>query len=133
MVAVAIIGILAIIAVPNFRAYKEKARIAACLTTAYSIQASLISYAAATAAGTFPDSASLSSWGDLVSICNPNGSHLTETAYESGFQDWVSYDSVETSGKTDSFTLLLRLNDVTHTTECSQLEITARSVARQTY
>lgn len=133
MITVAIIGILAMLSVPTFSAYRQKARIAVCRATAYSIQASLISYAACTAGGTFPPASSISTWEDLAAICNPNGSTLTDAASESGFQDWLSYTPVEVNGKADSFTLLLRLRDIPPANSFAQLQITERSVIGQSY
>src|SRR5512136_3126898 len=90
MIVVAIIGILAAIAVPNFIAYRNKSRIAAAVATSESIRGALAGYAASSVGNTFPDQAAggstgISNWTDLTTICNRNGATLASSAIAQGF------------------------------------------------
>ena len=59
MIVVAIIGILAAIAVPNFINYRNKSRIAAGVATSESIRAAFASYAADSTDNLFPAAGSI--------------------------------------------------------------------------
>jgi prepilin-type N-terminal cleavage/methylation domain-containing protein len=78
MIVVAIIGILAAIAVPNFIAYRNKSRIAAGIATSESIRGALAGYAASDANNIFP--IAITQWGGgtgtMRTICNQNGATL---------------------------------------------------------
>ena len=54
MIVVAIIGILAAIAVPNFIAYRNKSRVASCVSTTESIRAGMAGFAADSMGNVFP-------------------------------------------------------------------------------
>lgn len=54
MIVVAIIGILAAVAVPNFIAYRDRSRIASVVSTASSIRGAMASYASENRAQSFP-------------------------------------------------------------------------------
>ena len=56
MIVVAIIGILAAIAVPNFISYRNKSRVAAGVGTSEGIRAAFASYAADAANNAYPPS-----------------------------------------------------------------------------
>ena len=76
MIVVAIIGILAAIAVPNFIAYRDKSRIAAGVGTAESIRGALAGYAATSDGNLFPKDGDITDWATMVGICNNNGATL---------------------------------------------------------
>src|SRR5215813_187052 len=90
MIVVAIIGILAAIAVPNFINYRNKSRIAAGVATSESIRAALASYAADSTDNLFPAAGSITSYGTLSAIANRNGGALKATEALMGVT-WVSY------------------------------------------
>lgn len=79
MIVVAIIGILAAIAVPNFISYRNKSRIAAGVGTSESIRASFASFAADSADNLFPTAASITSYATLTALANANGGTLKAT------------------------------------------------------
>jgi prepilin-type N-terminal cleavage/methylation domain-containing protein len=68
MIVVAIIGILAAIAVPNFISYRNKSRVSTATATAEGIRAALAGYAAVSAGNVYPTTgltyAGLKTWTD---------------------------------------------------------------------
>ena len=96
MIVVAIIGILAAIAVPNFIAYRNKSRVAACVSTSESMRGCLAGYAVDSTGNQFPD-ADVATWPAFVDICNNNGGTLAGTAIEQGFGD-VEYAGLTNAG-----------------------------------
>ncbi len=84
MIVVAIIGILAAIAVPNFIAYRNKSRIAACVATTESFRGALAGFAADSEGNQFPGASgnpgeTIANWADMVTVCNANGATLKGT------------------------------------------------------
>ena len=114
MIVVAIIGILAAIAVPNFIAYRDKSRIASSVGTAESIRGALAGYASTEANNLFP--ADIPDWASadtgLVAICNSNGSTLKATMAEQGFSDFT-YDAVlDAEGQPADYVITLKVTGV---------------------
>ncbi|ETW92234.1 MAG: fimbrial protein, partial [Candidatus Entotheonella factor] len=64
MIVVAIVGILAAIAVPNFIAYRNKSRIASAVGSIESVRAAIAAYAADSNGNTFPSA--MATYGDLT-------------------------------------------------------------------
>ena len=95
MIVVAIIGILAAIAVPNFIAYRDKSRIAAGVATTESIRGAMAGYAAVQEGNLFP--ATIDTWAALAAECNKHGSTLKDTALEQGFSGFT-YASASAEG-----------------------------------
>jgi len=101
MIVVAIIGILAAIAVPNFIAYRNKSRIAAAVGTVESIRGAMAGYAADSDGNYFPGT--IDQWGPsstagtLVYICNGNGATLKESLAEQGFSGFT-YQGLDSAG-----------------------------------
>ena len=135
MITVAIIGILAAVATLLFMSYRQKSSIAASLASAHSIQASLISYWTVTRSGVFPAESDITSWSQLVAVCNPHGADLPDDPARLGFQNWLQYTTTDINGNSQEevFSLLLRVNIVSRETPGSQLHITAREILRETY
>jgi len=92
MIVVAIIGILAAIAVPNFIAYRNKARVAATVGTTESIRAAMAGFAADSTGNLFPLQGILpdGDWVALESITRQNGGTLKSTEASQGmtFEDY---------------------------------------------
>ena len=80
MIVVAIIGILAAIAVPNFINYRNKSRVASATATAEGIRAALASYAADSTGNVYPIAGSIAGYATLVTLANKNGGTLPTTA-----------------------------------------------------
>jgi len=135
MITVAIIGILAAVATLLFMTYRQKAGLAVCLASAHSIQASLISYSTVTRSGVFPPESAITTWPQLVAVCNPHGADLPDDPIRIGFQNWIQYTTADLNNdnQQESFSLLLRVNLVSHETPGSQLHITAREILKETY
>ena len=77
MIVVAIIGILAAIAVPNFIAYRNKSRVAAGVGTTESIRAAIAGFAADSVGNSFPGATA--NWAALTNVVNANGANLKAT------------------------------------------------------
>jgi prepilin-type N-terminal cleavage/methylation domain-containing protein len=135
MITVTIIAILASVATLLFMSFRQKSSIAASLASAHSIQASLISYSTVTRYGVFPSESAITSWSQLLTICNPHGADLPDDPARLGIQNWLQYTTTDINGdnQDEDFSLLLRLNSVARETPGSQLHITSREILRETY
>jgi prepilin-type N-terminal cleavage/methylation domain-containing protein len=128
MIVVAIIGILAMVAVPNFIAYRYRAKIGASVGTADSIRAAFASYASSEDDNLFPAASSISSWYDLSKICNINGATLRDTEAEQG----INFGAYDDMGTRDDYFLILSVRGVPGDVTGSQIEIRASGIIRQT-
>lgn len=131
MIVVAIIGILAAIAVPNFITYRNKSRVAAGVGTGEGIRAALASFAADSADNLFPVAASIGSYANLVTIANRNGATLKATAAEMGIS-FISYSVLDTDGDgtNDSYALQVSVTGVPNTYAGHFLRITPAGITR---
>jgi len=103
MIVVAIIGILAAIAVPNFITYRNKSRVASAVATGDGVRAAIASFAADSTDNKYPSTSSISDYTTLVNVANRNGGTLPTTAAN------VSISSVTYSTNSDqsSYTLIV--------------------------
>jgi len=97
MIVVAIIGILAAIAIPNFVAYRNRSRVAASVGTCESIRGAMAAYAADSVANLFPNAEGaqwddITDWSSLKSVLNANGASLKGTEDAQGMR-YVTYDN----------------------------------------
>ncbi len=99
MIVVAIIGILAAIAVPNFIAYRNKSRVAAGVGTTESIRAAIAGFAADSAGNTFPLAAGMANWAALQTTVNANGANLKTTEALQGLA-LRAYTPIDADGDT---------------------------------
>ena len=97
MIVVAIIGILAAIAVPNFIAYRDKARVAAGIGTTESIRGAVAAFAADSAGNLFPNTTQISDWATLVARMNANGATLKQSETDQGMS-YVEYSPFDSDG-----------------------------------
>ncbi len=113
MIVVAIIGILAAIAVPNFINYRNKSRIAAGVGTGESVRAAFASFAADSLDNLFPAGASVASYANLVTLANANGATLKATAAEMGIA-YSHYSVLDTDGDgtNDSYAIWATVNGI---------------------
>ncbi len=85
MIVVAIIGILAAVAVPNFISYRDRSRVAAAVATTGSIRAALSAAAADDANNLYP--AAMANYAAMVALLNPFGASLPANAASVGISD----------------------------------------------
>jgi len=150
MIVVAIIGILAAIAVPNFIAYRNKSRIAAAVSTSESIRGALAGYAASSDGNTFPDDAgdvgqnAITTWTSLVSISNRNGATLNTDQTSQGYSTMI-YTPLTSVGATGcdntvggtnpcgDYYFILQVVGVPTDLQGAQIELRTSGITRQTY
>ena len=128
MIVTAIIGLLAAIAVPNFIAYRYRAKIASCVQTSDSIRGAFAGFASSEPDNLFPDASSITSWQDLSIICNFNGATLKDNEAAQGFV-FNSYDDL---GTRSDYYLILNVQGVPADVTGSQIEIRASGILKQT-
>ena len=135
MIVVAIIGILAAIAVPNFIAYRNKSRIASCVSTTESVRAGMAGFAADSVGNVFPLETDLSSWDGLRNAMAANGVTLKGSANEQNYQTSFTYDTFDSDGEPpdDDYYFVFRVNGVPQTLTGSQIEVRPSMIQRQTY
>jgi type IV pilus assembly protein PilA len=131
MIVVAIIGILAAIAVPNFLAYRQKARVASVVGTGESLRAALAAFAADSVGNGFPTAATITNYATLKTVADANGAPLPTT---SGVLTFVSYTIVDTDGDTipDDYSMRLSVKAQAAGTPGSQILITPAGVLKCT-
>jgi len=137
MIVVAIIGILAAIAVPNFIAYRDKSRVARTVATSESIRGGQAGFAADSAGNLFPSTSAISNdtWSELVSVMNANGCTLKGTSTTQGFKTTFTYMTIDGDGDTtpDDYYFVFRTLGVPTELTGSQVEVRPSGVEKQTY
>jgi prepilin-type N-terminal cleavage/methylation domain-containing protein len=128
MIVTAIIGLLAAIAVPNFIAYRYRAKIASSVQTSDSIRAAFAGFAASEPDNLFPDVSSISSWLDLSVVCNINGATLKDNETAQG----LIFNSYDDLGTRSDYYLILNVQGVPADVTGSQIEIRASGIIKQT-
>lgn len=133
MIVVAIIGILAAIAVPNFIAYRNKARVSSCIGNSGSIRGAMAGYAADSISSLFPDESSINDWTSLVSLVNANGCTLKETDAEQGMtlNTYVTIDS-DGDGTRDDYYYIFYTTGVPPDMDGAQVEVRPSGITKQT-
>ena len=137
MIVVAIIGILAAIAVPNFIAYRNKSRVAACIGTSESIRGAVAGFAADSNGNFFPNTPNFNSWNGLLDTCNRNGATLKDTIGGQGYSAFT-YQGLNTNGDpvdadpTDYY-FVFRASGVPQELTGSQIEVRPSGIEKQTY
>ena len=135
MIVVAIIGVLAAFAVPNFIAYRDKSRIAAGVGTSESIRGALAGYAATSKGNLFPTA--LADWTTMASTCNSNGATLKTTPADQGFSSFV-YESRSAADSGDStepgsYLISLTVAGVANSLTGAKIEISPSGIEKFTY
>ncbi len=108
MIVVAIIGILAAIAVPNFTAYRNRSRVAAAVATAETVRAALASYAAEQVSSLYPLGEDIEDYDEAVALLNPHGAALPAGPATVSI-DSLSYDSED--GETYILNIVVNVPD----------------------
>ena len=133
MIVVAIIGILAAIAVPNFVAYRNKARCAATVGTSESIRGAMAGFAADSVGNLFPQT--MTTWTDLTNSCNNNGASLKTVDTEQGMsiQQYISWDTDGDGTEGDEYYFIFWTIGVPNDLTGSQVEVRSSGIKRQTH
>jgi type IV pilus assembly protein PilA len=132
MIVVAIIGILAAAAVPNFINYRNKSRVAAGLSAGATMRASMASFAADSPNNGFPTTTDIGGLATLISVVNVNGSSLSPTS--PGFSYGAYTVTLDLDGTTPaSYTLVVSVLGVPNTMPGSKLTITDQGITKGTY
>lgn len=144
MIVVAIIGLLAAIAVPNFIAYRNKGRISANIETANTTRSALGGYASTNALTGYPTTSDIPDWPKFSFLCNRNGAVLNETLAGQGLS-YFEYHGVSSSGTSDDcdniaagkicadYCYIMRVAGTPHDLLGSQIEVRSSGIFRQTY
>src|SRR5574341_1976766 len=127
MIVVAIIGILAAAAVPNFINYRNKSRVAAALSGGGTIRASMASFAADSIGNGFPSAAAISDLATLTAVANANGSSFGASPGFS-FGGYTVTLSAAPDSQPQSYTLTIVVTGVPDTQVGSMLMITDQGV-----
>jgi type IV pilus assembly protein PilA len=137
MIVVAIIGILAAIAVPNFIAYRNKSRVAACVSTTESIRAGQAGFAADSVGNLFPTDTQINDWTALRAAMSQNGVNLKGSATQQGYATNFTYDTFDTDtpadGVDDDYYYIFRVAGVPSNLTGSQIEVRPSMISRQSY
>ncbi len=135
MIVVAIIGILAAIAVPNFIAYRNKSRVAACVSTCESIRAGMGGFAADSLGNKFPDAALDNDWDALRNAMVANGVTLKDTLQEAGYGTAFTYTPFDADGdgEDDDYYFIFTVAGVPTDITGAQIEVRPSAITRQTY
>jgi type IV pilus assembly protein PilA len=100
MIVVAIIGILAAVAVPNFISYRDRSRVAAAVATVGSIRAALSAFAADNADNLYPQTAEIADYAAMRTLLNPLGAALPASPGATGIAS-VAYTATGTPAGSD--------------------------------
>jgi len=101
MIVVAIIGILAIFAVPNFVYYRNRSIVAAAVGSCESIRTAMAMYATSSDSNLFPVDEwedGPGGWEGFRKFMIPLGTTLKSNMKEQGFQDFI-YQTIEVDGE----------------------------------
>jgi prepilin-type N-terminal cleavage/methylation domain-containing protein len=130
MIVVAIIGILAAIAVPNFLAYRNKARVASTVGSGEGVRSSLAAFAADSAGNAYPNAAAIGSYANLTAIVNLNGGSLPANP---PFQ-LMAYgtEDRDLDGQADNYSMRFSTNGVDTPTNGGQVLVTPGGIFRCT-
>ncbi len=99
MIITAILGILVVVALPNFAAYRDKSNIAVGLRVGTAVRAALASYAADSPGNLYP--LTIADYGALTTIVNIHGGQLKNTEQEMGVE-FLHYNLVDADGNGDN-------------------------------
>jgi prepilin-type N-terminal cleavage/methylation domain-containing protein len=104
MIAVAIVGILAMFALPNFVYYRNKALVASAVASCESLRTAMASYACSSDSNLFPVDKwtdGPAGWAGFREFFIPLGTTFEKNMKKQGFQDFI-YRTIEVSGEDGS-------------------------------
>jgi prepilin-type N-terminal cleavage/methylation domain-containing protein len=135
MIVVAIIGILAMFAVPSFVRYRTRAVVATATGSCEGIRSAMAMYATSSENNLFPVGLwadGEAGWGQLRSFMAANGTTLKENMRDQGFQDFI-YRTLEVHGEdgTDYF-FIFRTVGIPETQPGALIEVRPSGIIRWT-
>ena len=130
MIVVAVIGILAAIAVPNFIAYRDKTRIAGCIGSSESIKGALAGYASSETNNLFP--ATIDYCTTLRTIANANGATLKEIITDQGYSAMTYSAVLDSQNQPASYVITFRCNGIPADLTGSIIEVKPSGIERFT-
>ena len=130
LIVVAVIGMLAAIAVPNFIAYRDKSRVTQAMGSSESIRAALASYAASSVGNVYPPTAAITDFSSLRLVVNEHGGMLPLNAIFT-VSHYDFYDS-DGDGVADTYSMRLIVNGVSTGLIGAQLLITPQGIFKCT-
>ncbi len=141
MIVVAIIGILAAVAIPNFIAYRNKTRVAAATTTSESIRGGQAGFAADQPSNLYPDAAAgagaieTDDWTSLRGLMSAQGVSLKAEPKVHNMQTAFTYQTFDSDGDNtrDDYYFIFRVGGVPGTMTGSQIEVRPGGIQKQTY
>jgi prepilin-type N-terminal cleavage/methylation domain-containing protein len=122
MIVVAIIGILAAIAVPNFISYRNKSRVSTAIATSEGIRAALAGYAAVSVGNVYPGA--IATYAALKTVTDPHGGTLPDTSTQ------VSITGVAYASDGDGYTLTVTVDVPATFGPGEKLEVTPQGVKK---
>jgi len=133
MIVVAIIGILAAIAVPNFISYRNKSKIAAAVSTMGSVRGAMASFAADSEGNLFPATAAITDWATLATVANGNGATLKDNEAEAGitFSSYARTDE-DDDGVEETYQLVVTVPAVPTDMSGSTIVVSPQGIFKQT-
>ena len=130
MIVVAIIGILAAIAVPNFLAYRNKARVASTVGSGEGVRAALAAYAADSPGNIYLSAGEITDYATLTPVINKNGGSLPSNP-PFGVVDYTTADS-DGDGFADDYSMRFSVNGVSSPTNGYLVLVTPGGIFRCT-
>ena len=132
LIAVTIIAILTVIALPNYVSYRNKSKISAAVSTMGTVRNALESFASNCFGHPFPADSAIIDWSTLAKICNDNGASLKTTEGETAIT-FVSYDRKDTNGdgEDDTYELVVEVPAVPNDMFGKRLVVTPHGVLKQ--
>ncbi len=125
MIVVAIIGILAAIAVPNFISYRNKSRVSAAVGSMEGVRAALANFSADSPGNLYPAAGSVASYATMRTLLNAHGATLGATATQLSIST-VTYASANQSNYTITIITTAPTGTTGHT-----LVVTPEGIVRQ--
>jgi type IV pilus assembly protein PilA len=131
MTVVALVGILAQVALPNFITYRNNSRVAAGVGTGEDIRTALAAFAAHSTDKLFPATGSITSYSDLSGIVNRHGGALKATAAAMGIA-LISYSAIDGNedGMPNTYALMLSITGVPSTFQGNFIRVTPEGITR---
>jgi type IV pilus assembly protein PilA len=135
MIVVAIIGLLAMIALPNFVSYRNRALIASAVGSCEAIRTAMAVYAVDSPGNLFPVDKWVdgpAGWGGFRSFLGPLGTNLKENMRVQGFRDFT-YRTIAVDGEDGAdYVFLFQCASASPEQRGSLIEVRSSGISRWT-